>query len=627
MRRIRFILLLVLVGLGLAGYLFLRYYGGFGAPVGAHAKAVPTGDQEIAYIQAATSGATWERFVAGIQNVKHDWPGLIVEDRERLSHGDDGRAGGGAARRRAVRIVCGFAGTSSPATPITSNGCEELGRRDPPPLALIGGGSSDRARDLAEALKQQTTWHGKPPLLMLMTATADVLYVGPQHNQPVPLMDIYPDRTFRFCFTNRPDGRGGARTGLVSSVPAAGRLPGSRRAGPGHRSAPICGPAWACSRRRRCRRPTVRVLEWEDDPYSLDLSDQFRTVLKDHGDEADSVVYRLAYSVGDYYLPNRPESEELSRIADQMAEAGHRRQLLVLPAVEKPARRVLRGLSTAIHKEVRNLVAVTGDSISFNVVYRDREIAWNIQDMPVPLVFFCHQNPAAWPEHGTPGNGLSTPEPNATDDELLNADIVRVVLEAVFGRGLPGPPQLLADVDALKQRLHDRPNFFDADGNRHGGSGEYVVCLRPHFDRARVLPSATLEVWTREGRWRLRARAARRVRRGRRAWQLLGGLGLEVRLRAWRRRSCSWPPCSAGSATRCTRACAGGRRPTSTTCANGSTSRASSARRCPSWSANISTIRTRTRPTKSASSSNRWAIQRACIRASCRCFPTSIAWR
>ena len=47
------------------------------------------------------------------------------------------------------------------------------------------------------------TWHGKPPLLMLDTATADVLYVGPQHNQPVPLMDIYPDRTFRFCFTNR----------------------------------------------------------------------------------------------------------------------------------------------------------------------------------------------------------------------------------------------------------------------------------------------------------------------------------------------------------------------------------------------------------------------------------------
>ena len=501
MRRIRLILILVLAALGLAGYFTLRGLGVFGTPAGARVLPVPAGDQEIAYIQAATSGSTWERFVAGIQNVRHDWPGLVVEDqnafpRETTAIPEVSLRVEGCPHRLRIR----WYKLTSDAN--NEQWVEELARRDPPPLALVGGGSSDRARDLAEALKAQTSWHGKAPLLMLMTATADVLYVGPEHNQPVELMNIYPGRTFRFCFTNRQMAE--AVRELVWShpflrpvgAPAAG-LPGIATIG----AEPWAGLGLFVA--EAAPRPIVRILEWEDDPYSLDLSDQFRTALHDHGDRADTVVFRLEYSVGDYYLPNRPEAERLALITDQMTEAGPRRQLLVLPAVEKPARRVLRGLSTAIHKEVRNLVAVTGDSISFNVVYRDREIAWNIQEMPVPLVFFCHQNPAAWPEQGAAPNGLSTKEPNATDDELLNADIVRVLAEAVFGRGLPGPPQLLTDADTLKQRLHDRPNFFDADGNRRGGTGEYVVCLRPHYDRARVLPSATLEVWTREGRWRL----------------------------------------------------------------------------------------------------------------------------
>src|SRR5205807_2984819 len=41
---------------------------------------VPDGDREVAWIHAATSGASWERFVAGVHRARHDWPQLWVDD-------------------------------------------------------------------------------------------------------------------------------------------------------------------------------------------------------------------------------------------------------------------------------------------------------------------------------------------------------------------------------------------------------------------------------------------------------------------------------------------------------------------------------------------------------------------
>src|SRR3954471_24657238 len=41
---------------------------------------VPDGDQEVAWIHAATSGASWERFVAGVHRCRHDWPRLQVDE-------------------------------------------------------------------------------------------------------------------------------------------------------------------------------------------------------------------------------------------------------------------------------------------------------------------------------------------------------------------------------------------------------------------------------------------------------------------------------------------------------------------------------------------------------------------
>ena len=56
---------------------------------------------------------------------------------------------------------------------------QALAERRPAPLAIVGGWSSDRARDLAEAMHRQA-WTGEKPLLLLSTATAETVLALPR---------------------------------------------------------------------------------------------------------------------------------------------------------------------------------------------------------------------------------------------------------------------------------------------------------------------------------------------------------------------------------------------------------------------------------------------------------------
>src|SRR3954453_5163965 len=44
------------------------------------APPIPAGDQEVAWIHAATSGPSWGRFVAGGHPARREWPELEVDD-------------------------------------------------------------------------------------------------------------------------------------------------------------------------------------------------------------------------------------------------------------------------------------------------------------------------------------------------------------------------------------------------------------------------------------------------------------------------------------------------------------------------------------------------------------------
>jgi hypothetical protein len=187
---------------------------------------------------------------------------------------------------------------------------------------------------------------------------------------------------------------------------------------------------------------------------------------------------------------------------------------LALPTGAQRARRFLRTLCRRAPREIRNVVVVTGDAITFNNIYRDHDLAWNIQDMPVPLVFFSHRDPVdkaagfdQKDEHGVVNH-------TGTQDVLLNRDIIDALLLAAHAGG-----RLPADADEFLDRLShtrwrkgrvrndlvrkdlvhaDEPAavpFFDAAGNRRPDTGEHILWLRPLFDGNRNLPEAELTIW------------------------------------------------------------------------------------------------------------------------------------
>jgi hypothetical protein len=500
MHRLRIILLLALLGSIGAGYLALRCVGLLGSSALAQVREVPAGDQEIAWINGATNGATWERFIAGVRRLQENWPQLQVDTAKAFPEQTTavpeislGFGTGGKVWIRWYKLT-----SDSPA----EKWIDQLARRQPPPLALIGGGSSDRARDLARALERQTGWHGAKPLLLITTATADQVCLAGEQQQLIQpegseawtdLMAIYPGRSFRFCFTNRQMAE--AVIDFVWSQPELrphGNLAqalGAVAAAAG--ACPLEGVAFLVAGSV----PSINALKWLDDPYSIDLAERFGEVFARPEYQPNRFdIDFIPYSVGGFWTPNAQEEQKTRMLIGRLPG---QRSLLVLAAVDRPARRVLRTLAAAAPREARNLVAVTGDSIGFNVIYRDREFAWNSQELPIPLVFFCHQDPIAWPKY----DPVSPPSfASATDDVLLNAELLRIVLEAAYpptgDPGSRGP--LVADADALARQMRTlHAGYFDASGNRQGGSGEYIVCRRPHIEGDRVLSSATIEVWRR----------------------------------------------------------------------------------------------------------------------------------
>ena len=210
--RYRWLLFLALfAGIGLAGYLVARILD---TSSQASVRPVPPGHQEIAWIAPATSGDGWERLVAAL---------TLLQER-------GSKPAGGAALRLDLDKAFLDLSADVPEIALTLDGSAatslwvrwyklsgennsrqwiaNLQKRDTPPLAIVGGDTSDRALALAEALKDaQGGWRGPAPLLLITTATADRYFPSDRdgnlvaHEEWPKLMDVYPGRSFRFAFT------------------------------------------------------------------------------------------------------------------------------------------------------------------------------------------------------------------------------------------------------------------------------------------------------------------------------------------------------------------------------------------------------------------------------------------
>ena len=315
--------------------------------------AVPDGDREMAWIHTTTGGDTWSLFVIGLKRTEMPADGvpsgLTVDDSNAFPERSTtvpevvvGRAGfAGKLRVRWYKL-------SAEAT--TDGWVQALAARDPAPLAVIGGSTSDRAHDLAVALARQADWHGDRPLFLITTATVDTVLTDPDDPAGfarVPdqknLIDVYPGRSFRFCFSNSQMVR--AVTDFVLQDPTL--RPGPT-GWPGLRLIPAAtaGP-WAAlpDLADLGRRPTVFPLEWQDDPYSGDLYNQFREylyeVLAGPGGpvSAPRIVrdpaFSIPFSVGGFSRPNGGEAAAVREILRQLPPPGER-SLVVLPEPEGP---------------------------------------------------------------------------------------------------------------------------------------------------------------------------------------------------------------------------------------------------------------------------------------------------
>jgi hypothetical protein len=469
--------------------------------------SVPGGDQEIAWLHTTTSSTTWERFVFGIVRAQTQVPGLHVDDSAAFQDSTtsvpelvlsmEGRSGKLRIRWYKLR---------SDVT--TADWVKALSERSPAPLAIIGGGSTDRAVELAKALEAQIKWHGDRPAFLITTATAD--RVAPIENPlgPPPLLvDLYDERTFRFCFSNRQmadavldfvEQNPELRPQLFSDAPEGAVLSSLATA--------ITHEQW---------KPNVFSVQWNDDPYSTDLHEQFKdSLLKNasHDPLDDHALqfsrWDLPFSIGGFNKANVYESRTAESIAKQLSDLqvhSPQRALLVLPAVTQPARRLLHAIIEAYPGARRRLVVVTGDGIPVNAMLRDGDFAWPMASLGIPVVFFTHANPVGWDntamgvrEKPVPP-GYSLLPPNSTEEAAHFEEMGRILAEVCFPKNSPG---LITRGDELITNLHEmKPPFFDRQGERLGGHGEYVVVAMP---RVRETADA-IAVWRRgdDGRWNL----------------------------------------------------------------------------------------------------------------------------
>jgi hypothetical protein len=487
---------------------------------------VAQGDREIVWLYPASSTVEWERFVVALRRTARA-PGLRAHDERSMTfprNTTDVPEAALSLPGQGGRLVFRWYKLTSEWT--AERWITALLQRHPPPLAIIGGDYSDTARDLANQLGK---WTGsipedQRPLLLLTTATADdvhlpeagpIRFPEPQPADPKPLLDLYAGRTFRFCFSNP------------------------------QMAAAVLQFIWTQDDLRPDRLPAYRV-KWEDDDYSRDLIDRFdATVLAVGAMSAcrqwgwitgavaglgpvgtgggpfpwdrvgeDACRFRLddfasqsriLSSVGPFDIPNTHESEMARYLVDDLrsrppsGDLPPKRPLLVLTGQEAPCRRFLHALMRSSPDDARRCVVATGDALGFNTIYRDRQEAWHIQDLPYPLVFFSHHNPIDRDAGFKPDDEGDAGAATGTEDVLLYQDVLESLAWAAAATDVAGVRERLGNVclgpDGHVSRDGTGVPLFNKRGGRRHGTGEHIVCLRPHVAPGKPA-KATIEVWS-----------------------------------------------------------------------------------------------------------------------------------
>lgn len=441
-------------------------------------------DETILWLAPPTSVVAWQRFVQALDDEASFVFGKVVElDLSRVAPADSGITPEVSLQVDGRRIRWRWAIQAGPLNELLEREIDPNGRV----IAVIGGSTTEAALHLAGAMKTRCSRlpDAKRPILLLHTATADNVYLKNGQDSPVEmqgleekniqkLVQIYSGKTFRFGFDN------GRMADLVTRYVLDLYQPS------------------------RPRPPFL--VEWEDDPYGLDVLEAFHSAYQKLVSPAvRQNSLRIRSGVAALDLPNKHEIKASRDMANDLEESRKLgRPWMVLGGQSDPCRRFLAGLSrnlpTKNHKDLP-LIAL-GDTLGFNRVFLDQRHLWPAEDLPYELVFFCHQDPASDLDGFQPN-----PPPdqkwlaNSTDDLLLWRNIAGGVI-AAWNRSFPtlgdagqfGQKLSLLTVENRGPQPGDRTGtsrlvfsvdaegakrFFDELGNRNPGTGEHLVHLEP----------------------------------------------------------------------------------------------------------------------------------------------------
>lgn len=331
-----------------------------------------------------------------------------------------------------------------------------LKQGDRAPIAVVGSTTTVLTVALAEPLHAEGM---AGPILAVPWATAELVQRSPNpgataRQNLVPLMDLDPGRTFRFCPNNHR-----LADSVVSCLVARddGRLPGR-----------------------------VFLIIDPFDPYSEDLAGCFRQAIRARKPDVEIVERADVVDVPGFALaldapaePSPTESDLADAVVASQATTDIRPTWVVLPLQDQPARRMITALrrrsawqaGQAVSSPARGpLRVVCGDAIERAALI---ELAGQ-----GGLSIWCASTSSTFPA-----------EPAISDDTQTLAEIAAALVWAVDRAASPGPTpeqirQVLATIDLAADSpfAFGRRLAFEPNGERRGAV-ERVIAVRPDSPR------------------------------------------------------------------------------------------------------------------------------------------------
>ncbi|MFO0907699.1 MAG: hypothetical protein U0794_04950 [Isosphaeraceae bacterium] len=311
-----------------------------------------------------------------------------------------------------------------------------------PPLAVIGSSNTVLTAALARALRAQSTASG--PLLLVPWASTVQMAPGAAGEGPVSLLEILPDRTFRFCLNNQYQA-----DLVVDSL-----------------------------LREKKARPPRRVMVVKDrlDPYSVDLANCFHRAVErvvpsaEFIERSDPLVLPLPGELST--LPTAPEEAVADSIWRQVESLPEGESTwLFLPLQEEPARRLLVALRG------RSRVRPTGTDGPLQLICGDA------LSMPT-LVQLAGRVP--FRVSSVSSMTMQMPARGVSPDALVPAEIVAALVAVLDreGAGTPTSESLREALAALRlgpasSGALGRSLAFSRAGERIGDDLGMVLSIRP----------------------------------------------------------------------------------------------------------------------------------------------------